>query len=711
MTYTRTCVGKTLSFSLLILTVFCSSYSFAEETLDNVITLDGKPEEVLVSGFRTESAFETPVSATTLTSGLIEESAEQHFQELTELIPNLNWAGGVNRPRYFQIRGIGERSQYEGAPNPSVGFVIDDVDFSGLGGIATLYDAKQVEVLRGPQGTRLGANALAGLIYVKYQEPTDSFESNFTASLGTDDLQTYGTAFGGPLSDSLKYRAVIHQHKSNGFRQNAFLNRDDTNNRDELSTRLKLDYQPGDNWNFDLSVFNVDIDNGYDAFAIDNGFTTQSNRPGQDAQNTLAASLKSVGKITDSIILESITGAARSDIIFSFDADWGNDEFWNPVIYDFFSFTERDRQNLSQEVRLLSAPNSDYLDGRLEWVTGFIVANNKESNDTTDDGNFEGFTSLNRITREYEATNYAIFGDINYELNSLWSLNLGLRFEDRDAEYADSDNDIFDTSENSLGGQIALNYAVNDFTQAYAKIARGYKTGGFNLGLPASASQDDLLFDAEFLWNYELGLKGFALNDRLDYSANVFWMQRNDQQVQSSRQLTPGDPSSFIFFTDNAGEGSNYGLEAELRFAASDKLDLYTNIGLLQTEIKQLASAPTREGRDQAHAPNYTFALGARYQFTNNWFARIDISGKDEFFFSDSHDQVSEAYSLTNLRLGYDADNWSLSLWGRNVFDEEYAVRGFFFGNEPARNFVDTLYTRQGDPSQFGISFDYHYGK
>ena len=344
-------------------------------------------------------------------------------------------------------------------------------------------------------------------------------------------------------------------------------------------------------------------------------------------------------------------------------------------------------------------------------VTGFIVANNKESNDTTDDGNFEGFTSLDRIVREYEATNFATFADFNYQLNNQWSLNAGLRFEDRDAEYTDTSKEYFDTSESNLGGQVALNFSVNETTALYGKVARGYKAGGFNLGLPANASQQDLLFDAEYLWNYEFGLKGLAMNDRLDYSTNVFWMQRTDQQVQSSRQLTAGDPSSFIFFTDNAGEGSNYGLEAELKYSASDKLELYSNIGILQTEIKKLASSPTREGRDQAHAPNYTFALGGRYQFTDNWYARVDVSGKDEFYFSDSHDQVSEAYSLTNLRIGYDVNNWSVSVWARNVFDKQYAVRGFFFGNEPAKGFADTLYTRQGDPMQFGVTFDYHYGQ
>ena len=102
----------------------------------------------------------------------VEQLAVQHFEELVSVVPNLNWSGDGHRARYFQIRGVGELEQYEGAPNPSVGFLIDDIDFSGIGTIATLYDIERVEVLRGPQGSRYGANALAGLIYVQSTEPT-----------------------------------------------------------------------------------------------------------------------------------------------------------------------------------------------------------------------------------------------------------------------------------------------------------------------------------------------------------------------------------------------------------------------------------------------------------------------------------------------------------------------------------------------------------
>ena len=131
-------------------------------------------EEVVVSAtlLRDQNLQQVPASVTVLDSATLGRAGQQHFADVLALVPNLNWAGGTSRPRYFQIRGIGEREQYEGAPNPSVGFLIDDIDFSGIGMAATLFDVSQVEVLRGPQGTRLGANALAGLISVKSAEPS-----------------------------------------------------------------------------------------------------------------------------------------------------------------------------------------------------------------------------------------------------------------------------------------------------------------------------------------------------------------------------------------------------------------------------------------------------------------------------------------------------------------------------------------------------------
>ena len=117
-------------------------------------------EEIIVTAdFRDRKELSTPISITVMTEEIIKSRAAQHFEELVNAIPNVNYAAGSNRARFFQIRGIGERSQFVAPINPSVGFLVDNVDFSGAATIATMLDVEQVEVLRGPQGTRYGANA------------------------------------------------------------------------------------------------------------------------------------------------------------------------------------------------------------------------------------------------------------------------------------------------------------------------------------------------------------------------------------------------------------------------------------------------------------------------------------------------------------------------------------------------------------------------
>ena len=115
---------------------------------------DGAIEEIIVTAdFRPRSELDTASSVTVMTEAIIKSRAAQHFEELVNAIPNVNYASGSNRARFFQIRGIGERSQFAAPINPSVGFLVDNIDFSGAATIATMMDVEQVEVLRGPQGT------------------------------------------------------------------------------------------------------------------------------------------------------------------------------------------------------------------------------------------------------------------------------------------------------------------------------------------------------------------------------------------------------------------------------------------------------------------------------------------------------------------------------------------------------------------------------
>ncbi|MBP6514328.1 MAG: TonB-dependent receptor, partial [Steroidobacteraceae bacterium] len=241
-------------------------------------------EEVVVTAtLRPVALARLPASATVLDQRTIRDSANQHLEELLPQVPSLSWAGASSRPRYFQLRGVGELEQYQGAPNPSVGFLVDEIDFSGIGMVATLIDVEQVEVLQGPQGTRNGANALAGLIKVKTREPVPESTLSTFVGLAEDGQWDMGVVAGGALAtgDGAAWRVALQRQHSDGFRRNAFLGRDDTNDREETTARARLRLFPVEGWQADVTATWTDLDNGYDAFAIDNSYRTLSDRPGR----------------------------------------------------------------------------------------------------------------------------------------------------------------------------------------------------------------------------------------------------------------------------------------------------------------------------------------------------------------------------------------------------------------------------------------------
>ena len=289
----------------------------------NESTFGSALEEIVVSGYRRVSPLELGTSLTLLDRETISLATVAHFEELVQMVPNMNLSGEGSRAKYFQLRGVGEREQYEGVPNPSIGYVIDDIDLSGVGGVASLYDIQQVEVLRGPQSARYGSSALAGMIYMRSVDPVDDASVNVEVTGGSDDLLSAALAAGGQLADKLNGRFSINRLESNGYRDNTFLGRSDTNGREELTARGKLLWSFGDDWQALLTGLFMEFDNGYDAFTVNNDDITETDKPGADSQETRAASLRISGPINDRLNFVSITSLADSDILFSYDGDWG----------------------------------------------------------------------------------------------------------------------------------------------------------------------------------------------------------------------------------------------------------------------------------------------------------------------------------------------------------------------------------------------------
>lgn len=651
-------------------------------------------EVVVTASLRPTTALELPASVTVLEEATLRAAGLQHWQDVLPLVPNLNWASGSSRPRYFQLRGIGETDQWQGAPNPSVGFLIDGMDFSGIGMPATLLDLGQAEVLRGPQGTTLGANALAGLINLTTRGPELAPELRLQATGGSEATRSLGVVAGGALMESsdTAWRAVVQRYRSDGARRNLTLDRDDTNGLDETTLRARLGTRLGESWRTDLSVLWVEMDNGFDAFAIDNSRRTRSDDPGRDAQRSRGASA-TLSRSGESIEFRSATAWVAADITYSFDGDWGADPD-----YDFTSRFLRRRDSVSQDFRWLSGvPQNGW-----SWLAGLYGLRLAETNDQLD---LYGGEIYRALISDYRSDTLAAYGQLTHEWSEAWSLSTGLRVERRSARYRDTDGSALSPGERMYGGNLSLQYRSRADRRAYLTVARGYKGGGFNIG--AAIPEARRGYAPELLHSVEVGVKGRDEARRFDYSAAVFYMQRSKQQVSTSAQLDPGDPLSFIYLTDNAARGANWGLEASASYTPARHWNIGGTLGLLETRfVDYVVGSRSLNGRAQAHAPRYQVSASVEYRQPRGWFARVDAQHVAEFFFSDSHDQRSHPYTLLNVRGGYATSRWSIDVWVRNALDQSYAQRGFFFGNEPP-DFPDKLYVQQADPRAAGMTINW----
>ncbi len=672
-------------------------------------------EIVVTATLRAAPAETLPGSVTLLSGETLRDAGQQQFEDVLALVPNLNWAGDTQRPRYFQLRGIGELQQYQGAPNPSVGFLIDDIDFSGLGGVATLFDVDHIEVLHGPQGLAYGANALAGLIYVKSADPSSTFGGRVELDAGDYGERSYGFVVSGPVEalDS-SYRLAVQRYVSNGFYDNLYLHRNNTDGRDETTVRGKWRYQPSDELKVDLTLMHVALNDGYDAFAIDNTRNTQSDHPSVDDQHSTGASVRAQYSGFKPFTLTAIASYADSLIGYGYDGDWGNPVLWAPYTYNYTEFQDRHRITRSAEFRLANDATTGFA-----WRVGVYAFDLKEGLTDTSAGVYldpfdptQNSQSLTVVSSAYRSASTALYGQIDGDLAPRLRYSLGLRGERHTTRYDDLTTNLdapstanhFGPAYDLWGGEASLTYALAERQEIYALLSRGYKAGGFNLspGLPA----DQLLFGPEWDLNYEVGHKLRSADGRLAIDTSLFYMQRHAEQLITGEQLDPSNPNTFIFYTGNARSGTNYGLEQSLSWSASERLTLGGSLGLLDTHYHGFVqNGVVLPDRALPNAPNWQAALNATWRDPRGPYARLDLTGMGAFYYDlPPNPTSSKPYELVNAKLGWQGARYETYFWIRNAFNRDYTVRGFYFGDEPP-DFPSKVYTQLGEPRNFGVHF------
>jgi len=455
-----------------------------------------------------------------------------------------------------------------------------------------------------------------------------------------------------------------------------------------------------------MTFMHIDNDNGYDAFNRNNSRTTESDTPGKDTQKTNAFSIKSVYQVSPSFHIESKLSYSKSDIEYSYDVDWTYTGEW----YDSVDQYLRDKVQKDVDVRLVSDEEGKIFNGTTSWTIGAYYKNYNSDLKRNYTGAHEDYsTSDETFISEYEATSYAIYGQFDTAINDKLTLVSGIRLEEWETTYSDTDDTSFNGTENLVGGKIGLDYKVSADQLIYATLSHGYKPGGFNPVTDESGLSKQ--YKTESLWNIDLGTNGSYLEGKLTNRTNVFYGKRNDHQVGTSFKVKNADGiTKYNDYITNADKSHYYGLETEFAYHPNDEITFNASLGLLNAEFDTFYNPVddvSKDGRTPAQSPKYQYNLGVNYMLSENWNLKGNVEGRGSYYFSNTHDKKSSAYQLVNASVEYTNGNWSATLWGRNLANIDYQTRGYYFANFEYG--VDELYTQQGNPRTFGFTLGYDF--
>ncbi len=700
--------------------------AFAITAAISTPSLASSIEEIIVTAnFRDVALTETAQSVTVVDAAAADARNATHIESLLALAPNIDFSSGSSRSRFIQVRGVGDLEQY-GEPKyyPSVGVVVDGFELTHAGA-ATTFDMAQVEVLRGPQGTRYGASAHAGLVKLTTNAPTEEFEGNVTVGVGNQGAYQVGLVTSGAIADRVKARVAVFQNTSNGSTYNDYL-KDDTANIDEFTLRATVDFDASDTSSYRFQVLNIDTSNGYDAYSFDNTHTTYSDQPGKDTNETLGFNLSGNWQLGNGELTATLT-TSEADLYYSYDADWASQDYCVQYTCSYGIDTAqeifaRTQDRDTAEVRYVAGA-ADLGAGDSNFVIGAYYNKGDESLDYEYPSLWYGDYGSQST---YKTQRTAIYGEYGLGLTDKLSVTAGVRAERFEEDYSDSNMVQHSDSDTLTNAEISFGYELGN-GHVYATLAGAQKPGGTNVSASSQygwMSPDfqtfmaqKLQFGAESLFNKEIGYKGEFMGDRGLVRAALFHTDRSNAQLEN--WMWDDAAGLWIGYLDSTSDATSYGAELELDFAATEQLQLSASLGLLKTKVdaieafdQDLWGFVTKYDRDQAKSPEYTYHLGANYQFTDALSAGLTIEGKGKSYFGYYHDGQLEAIDLVNAHMAWNQGNLNLTLWARNLTDETYATHALYFGADPRDDFGawgNATYKQLGERRTYGLTARYQF--
>jgi iron complex outermembrane receptor protein len=705
---------------------FIAGFSLATQ-LSIAQTNDTIPEtqlgEVMVTAQKeTENLQKVPFSVSAIDDRKVEEMNLWQTRDLRGYIPNLYSSNPGDNRNVISIRGITTTS-YE----PAVATYVDGVNQFGLDTyFFLLNDVERIEVLRGPQGTLYGRNAMGGVMNVISKPKSDELSGFVRADVGNYGFTRFAAGLKTMLLPQRLYLGVsILSDRLDGYYTN-FYNNSNFDSQKNLLIAGNLNYVFAKNWEAILN-FKSNAGRNSGPFSLAPDPDSALENPFEVNQNALTQ------MVDDSQNFSLVIKNAGPRFTFSSQTAYQNNYryYKTPIDGDFSPIDGvsivndygKDWNTVSvwtQEFRLASANAGQ----KMNWQVGFFGftsdAPTRQGTYFGDDAELVGspmsnFTLLNTNL----ATGYglAFFGQASYNFTPQLKLTAGLRsdyekkeltvgqemdFGQGDPMVTQSDT-IGSVNYNAISPKVALAYQLAKTNEIYGSYSRGFRPGGLTQ-IGSDPSNPPLFsYKPEFSNNFEIGAKNYFFDRRMRVNVSAFITTISDVQVPGL--ILP----DAIVVTENAGDLTSTGVEWEITAIPARNFSLDWSFGYTKATFDQLSlpgesAEVDYSGNRQIFTPDVTSMVAAQWtpRFFNSqslgWIVRGEWLYFGEQFFNLENTISQDAYQLLNAKVGVVSDKMELTVWAKNIFDTTYIDYAYSFGP-----------SHLGNPATFGLTAMYKF--
>jgi iron complex outermembrane receptor protein len=642
--------------------------------------------EILVTAQKqTQDVKDVPITMSVFSGFDLEDMNVESIKDIIVRTPNMSYfaagAEGLGTPN---VRGLTASLRSFGT---STAMYVDGVPYtSGFGFDTLLQDIERIEVLKGPQGTLYGKNAEAGVVNVITRKPSNEFTGKVSGQIGENGKHVASASVSGPVVKDRFYIGVSAKYyEKEGYIEDASIN-DTANDQEYQFGKINLRLTPSDALEVSLLAQTIRYDNGninMNNVSASNPreITSDLNGGYYDKPSSTISALNAAYTWND-IKFETVFSYwnYKQDSLAEFD-------FTDNAMAMYHVLSLNDFEKLSAEFRAGSTT------GNVSWLIGAYT--DKDDNLVDNTISMMGGAYTMYVIHELEATNKALFAHADWAVTDKFSLIGGLRYDRDEKQFSQASTSTHDEkSYSTVSPKIAVRYNVIPDVSVFATVSKGYRAGGFNSFAPAyTGTTENLSYDKETVWNYEIGVKAVFLNNRLNFDLSVFYMDISDMQVETAVDNT-------YTWVLNAAQATSKGVELAAEFKATGEISLFASAGYTDVTFDDFSdTGGDYSGNINPFAPKYNFSVGAQYRSNHGWFARADVNGYGKMYLDKANQYERDAFFLVNLKAGYEAQSFDVYVYAKNLFDEKYDSVGYY----------DGLYTIPSPPREIAMAVTYRF--